>query len=1047
MLARKRLFLLRSPPSIPTTATRRVVQTPTASHASRSQGLGLSRLNALSKSLSASSSDFDTPAPTVAAAEMTEAEKAAAERLVEIEDRRVVVEELDQYAAEGILNERSPEFQDFDLLRYWEQGDRCTPARESLSATVMEMLQILKFIYRKSRISFTEGLVATEEELSVIVDPGVLEHLLATALGRGGALATPEFFSVRPKGKALAVKALGQGLGVSRVGAGNPRAFVHPSVRCLHPPWSFQHRDIPSPTMVENPLAVFFHRGELQNKKMYYTYCKACVTEELKRAGATSTTLTQGNQAFKDACTTVGSTRGEKNAWIAHILGGRSPCPYASAEATAEATLQRTGSQSEKRQRTESTPTAAADASAPPPKKQKTQSTLSNLVFRRHDMPYSPEEKAALEVQALRAIASSGAPFQLFADPEMKILFGMMRTMAPDALPNPKVIGGRLLNSAAEEVEEKISLSVPTGGKEITGRPSTASAQMLILKYAYLLELINATADKKDGPSQCENFAKMIDHVELKYGCFVIYLTTDADGGSKKGRTLLGKQRPWLILLSCWAHQFQLILGDYFKVNDTAAYIAEDATGLIAWINNHSLVRMIFDVAQRTITQNAGRILVLAYLVANLTRWTTHFVAFMQLFLLREALEFAVLQNRAAIIAAQVGAAVSTEAARLKEDAEKYCALIRDRNFWDGLETVLGDLEPICLGTNINQKDSARPDQVLLTIVGIFLRFAEHPELEVKAAMLKHIEKRWLDCDQPLYWRMKSRPNNPDTSEEKAEKDKELSKAFMQYLAGTGDFADLNDWEEIEGNTDPILAWEALADSRHLAELANFAILILKIVVNQAGCERTFSRTKIEQTDHRNRLGLDKMDKRTKVRADIRADHEWQGLIKPRQGRKNHKSVGALLAVPRYRDLLEDQEDKDPNERGRALVSSTDGWRTEMAKWVADSKAAEVVERAEAAEKAKWTAQRETLGLDSDSELEEEDTPRLPKTPRWKPITLVTLFGLSEKPLKRKPSARVLEEEERLMEALAEMEARADADEDARMDDGAIEIDSDDEYR
>ncbi|KAJ7835665.1 hypothetical protein B0H14DRAFT_2187595, partial [Mycena olivaceomarginata] len=37
--------------------------------------------------------------------------------------------------------------------------------RSSLSPTVMEMLQILKFIYRKGRISFTEGWVATEEEL------------------------------------------------------------------------------------------------------------------------------------------------------------------------------------------------------------------------------------------------------------------------------------------------------------------------------------------------------------------------------------------------------------------------------------------------------------------------------------------------------------------------------------------------------------------------------------------------------------------------------------------------------------------------------------------------------------------------------------------------------------------------------------------------------------------------------------------------------------------------------------------------------------------
>ncbi|KAJ7880698.1 hypothetical protein B0H13DRAFT_2345496 [Mycena leptocephala] len=156
-----------------------------------------------------------------------------------------------------------------------------------------------------------------------------------------------------------------------------------------------------------------------------------------------------------------------------------------------------------------------------------------------------------------------------------------------------------------------------------------------------------------------------------------------------------------------------LILGDYFKVNDAAAVIAEDATGLIAWLNNHSKVRVIFNEAQRTIQVSSGavKIIILAYLVANLTRWTTHFVAFMRLFLLREALEFAVLQNRPAIIAAQVGAATSTEAAHLKEDAERFCALIRDQAFWEGLETVLGDLEPICLGTNINQKDSTRLDQ------------------------------------------------------------------------------------------------------------------------------------------------------------------------------------------------------------------------------------------------------------------------------------------------------------------------------------------------
>ncbi|KAJ6583276.1 hypothetical protein B0H10DRAFT_1833976, partial [Mycena sp. CBHHK59/15] len=274
---------------------------------------------------------------------------------------------------------------------------------------------------------------------------------------------------------------------------------------------------------------------------------------------------------------------------------------------------------------------------------------------------------------------------------------------------------------------------------------------------SHLLELVEVTSLNKDGTSQCELFEDMIDRTEKKFGCKIRYFTTYADGGSKKGRINLGKKCYWLILPSCWAHQaridaFQLILGDYFKVNDMATAIAEDATGLIAWLNNHGKVRKIFDASQKIISmQNLGRYIILAYLIANLTRWTTHSVAFARLFFLKEPLQLAMYTRRKDIIEAQVGAAVSTEGEHLHVDAEKYCALIKDEVFWHGLETVLGDLEPICLGTNINQKDSTRPDQVLLTIVGIFLHFSDHPEPEVKSLMLIRLEKRWKDCDQPVF--------------------------------------------------------------------------------------------------------------------------------------------------------------------------------------------------------------------------------------------------------------------------------------------------------
>jgi hypothetical protein len=50
-----------------------------------------------------------------------------------------------------------------------------------------------------------------------------------------------------------------------------------------------------------------------------------------------------------------------------------------------------------------------------------------------------------------------------------------------------------------------------------------------------------------------------------------------------------------------------------------------------------------------------------------------------------------------------------------------------------------------------------------------------------------------------------------------------------------------------------------------IAELARFGVILLKIVVNQAGCERVFSNLKIKQTQYHNCLGLDKLEKMTKV--------------------------------------------------------------------------------------------------------------------------------------------------------------------------------------
>ena len=138
-----------------------------------------------------------------------------------------------------------------------------------------------------------------------------------------------------------------------------------------------------------------------------------------------------------------------------------------------------------------------------------------------------------------------------------------------------------------------------------------------------------------------------------------------------------------------------------------AQQTAEEATALIGWLNNHGKVRKIVDKAQGEISKDRmGYVIILAYVVANLTRWTTHCVTFIRLIRVKPALQLAVMQHRGALIQAQVGVAKSTEKTRLTSEATRFCHLIENHGFWNSLEVVVGDIEPICYGTNINQKDS-----------------------------------------------------------------------------------------------------------------------------------------------------------------------------------------------------------------------------------------------------------------------------------------------------------------------------------------------------
>ncbi|KAF7368096.1 DUF659 domain-containing protein [Mycena sanguinolenta] len=823
------------------------------------------------------------------------------------------------------------------------------------------------------------------------------------------------------------------------------------------------------------PIWEFFYQGEKQNSAHSQAYCLGCIRHFRRVNGfqdppnETDSTLLariqDDTEQFSQALQSVDHVRGVKKSMLAHLIG-RSACPHASAEAKKKAKA------------INGTKPAAADSDAddesdPGPPSKKRKAVFRNVnkamkqpelkVYRGANIPFSSSELERVRAQFLRATVSANLPFRWTEDVEVIKLFIMFRAMACDAIPSREVLAGSLLDSASADVEKNLRAALKnkyvvlsTDGWKDDSRNPITGVNVTLDGKAYLIDLIQSNGHKKDGDSMCLAFENIIDTAERGYGCVVILFCCDNDGGSQRGRKNLGVKRPWLLIAPCCAHQGELMLGDYLSVNERAAEVAEWATDLIYWIIGHDRVRKIFDDAQYT-----KNLKVMVYLIANVTRWTTHYLAFQRLLHLKTAIRYAAFVYRDEIIAAQVGAKKNRKAIdKMTDAATKQLDMIENTEFWASLQTLVDDIEPLCYATNINQTDKTRPDQVLLTFAGLYRHFSTHPNRAVARGMMARIEKRWAALDQSffilslilnpyetlsrfgdkaginvfvlntelvaLFHRIRSRPRDPPRRKEADDAaEKALSVAFMNYLQGTGDFAAFysngnKEQFETQHPDDPQLVWEQFkkSSSPGVRDLAIFATLLLGLSVNQAATERSFSDLKIKKTRLRNRLRTQKLEKMSKFGALIRTENLEAGLVRKREAREVHDptTVSGLLSVPRYADALEADDDED-GPRPSKLVKSGAAWRSEVNKWV--------------------KAAREDEDEDSWAEVPAPPTGRS-RSGKFFPRSLELLFGGEVAKPVTKPRREQFTEEVLMMQLLAAEES------DEEPDDGELSGSGDD---
>ena len=155
----------------------------------------------------------------------------------------------------------------------------------------------------------------------------------------------------------------------------------------------------------------------------------------------------------------------------------------------------------------------------------------------------------------------------------------------------------------------------------MTGRPKTGDEMFDLMK-----------ADK--------------EMIEGKYDCKVIAWCADEGPDSKKGKRLLGEAFLWMIILVCWAHQINLVVGDLLGLDHELIQVIETVLEIIKWFNAHSEPLHWLNVEQEL---TYGKSLIVFLPVV--TRWLAHYHSIARLLQIEQSVQALWYRKQDAIIA------------------------------------------------------------------------------------------------------------------------------------------------------------------------------------------------------------------------------------------------------------------------------------------------------------------------------------------------------------------------------------------------------------
>ena len=192
------------------------------------------------------------------------------------------------------------------------------------------------------------------------------------------------------------------------------------------------------------------------------------------------------------------------------------------------------------------------------------------------------------------------------------------------------------------------------------------------------VKLTDTSCERKTAEIVLRHVRSEFTRTEKDWEVKLAALVSDNSGESRAMRRMLRIERPDLIILQCYAHQNNLIVGDLMKACAELFFgIFGDADTVIQWFRSKTFVLALLRTAQ----EEQGVSCPLSIIRAVITRWISHYLSYRRLLELRDFIMHIISQDRLRLRAGKESQLV-TGNADAKAKANKVLAILDKPTFW-----------------------------------------------------------------------------------------------------------------------------------------------------------------------------------------------------------------------------------------------------------------------------------------------------------------------------------------------------------------------------